>query len=325
MITSRDERRFFSRLIRLSFLCVSLATAISLCGRVHWFAELFTHFRFYFLLAQAVLALIFLHSRRRALLLATLALAVPNAWYVVPYLTPLALGTTASAGDRADVEIVAVNLNYRNDDHNAMRAYLESVSPDVIVAAEMTGAWREALRHLDVEYPHQIGRWRSDSWGLWVYSRLPFVAAELLDLGVPDSVQGRVVIGTDAQELEIFAVHLQSPTNPERAAKRNTQLAELARLAVLSARPTIIVGDLNITPFSPHFGRFLERARVVDARKPAGFHFTWPAHPLPVWIPIDHALADRSVNVTRVRRGRDAGSDHYPLEVSIDCCAPGAG
>lgn len=325
MITSRDERRFFSRIIRLVFVLVSLATVISLLGRFHWFADLFSHFRFYYLLIQALLVLIFLHSQRRALLALTLLLAIPNAWYVVPYLTPLVSGPSATAAQRQGIEIVALNLNYRNDNYAAVRAYFESVSADIIIAQELTRNWFEELHYLDADYPHQVGSWRPDPWGLRVYSRLPFVEAELLDLGVPGSVHARIVVKPGGRPLEIFAAHLQSPTNSLRAANRNTQLADLARRAHSSGWPTLIVGDLNITPFSPHFDRFLDTAGVVDARRSAGFHFTWPAHPLPLWIPIDHALVRPPLEVSRVERGRDAGSDHYPLEVSIDFRAAGAG
>lgn len=320
MITSSDERLFFGNLIRLIFFAVSLATVVALFSQVHWFAELFSHFRFYYLLAQALLVLIFLHSERWALMLATLVLTIPNAWYVTPYLTPLAFGEPAAADTRQDAELVALNLNFRNKDYPAMRAYLESVSPDIIVVAEITSAWRDELRYLDAGYPYQIGKWRSDPWGLRVFSRLPFVEAELLDLGVPESVHARVVVALDDGLLEIFGVHLQSPTNPQRAANRNLQLTALAERVRSSDLPTAIVGDLNVTPFSPYFDRFIQTAGVVDARRSAGFHFTWPAHPLPIWIPIDHAFADQYVKIRKVQRGSDAGSDHYPLEVSISCC-----
>jgi len=325
MVTSSDERRFFSNLIRLVFFAVSLATVIALLSPLHWFAELFSHFRFYYLLVQALLVLIFLHSERHFLMVSTLLLAIPNAWYVVPYLTPLVLDTSAAAEQREELDVISINVNYRNSDHAAMRAYLESVSPDLIVLAEVTNTWQNELRFLDAEYPHQVGKWRSDPYGMRVYSRLPFVEAELLDLGVPNTVHARVVVESEGHLLQVFAVHLFSPTNPRRASNRNIQLANLAERIGASDLPTVAVGDLNVTPFSPYFDRLLGAAGVVDARRPDGFHFTWPASAVPVWIPIDHALADPSVAITKVQRGRAAGSDHYPLEVSIACCGADAG
>ncbi len=317
MLTSSEERHFFRVCIRLVFFAVSLATVVSLLSRMHWFAELFSHFRFYFLLTQALLLLIFLHSERWFLLAATLVLAIPNAWYVTPYLTPFLLGPSIVAAGRDDVEVVALNVDYRNHDHSAVRAYLDSASPDVILLAEVTDAWRDGLRFLDADYPHQIGESRPDPWGMRVYSRRPLVEAELLDLGVAGTVHARIMLETDAGPLQIFAAHLYPPTNPRRAAQRNTQLLRLAARVRESDTPTAVIGDLNVTPFSPYFDSLLNDGGLVDARRPAGFHFTWPTSALPLWIPIDHALANPAVRVSRVRRGPAVGSDHYPLEVSI--------
>lgn len=324
MVTSAAERRFFSNLIRLVFFVVSLATVVSLLSELHWFAELFSHFRFYFLLLQAILALIFLHSQRRLLMASTLLLAIPNAWSVAPYLTPLPFSGPVAKAGAGDLEIVALNVNFRNDDHPATLAYLDMVSPDIIVIAEATSAWRQALQQLDAEYPHQFGTPRPGPWGMLIYSRVPFAETELLDLGVPGTVHARLVLQTRGQPLQLFAAHLFSPTNPRRASNRNIQLARLAERIDASGLPTAVIGDLNVTPFSPYFDEFLETAGIIDARRAAGFHFTWPTFPLPLWIPIDHALADPSVPITRVKRGPDVGSDHYPLEISVACCAFGA-
>jgi len=74
---------------------------------------------------------------------------------------------------------------------------------------------------------------------------------------------------------------------------------------------------MNITPFSPLFGDLLNTASIEDARQPQGVYVTWPTYPLPIWIPIDHCLADPVVGVTTVNLGPKVGSDHYPLEITI--------
>ena len=156
--------------------------------------------------------------------------------YVVPYLTPLAFSQPVAATDDV-IEVVALNVNYRNDDHERIRSYLEAASPDVIVIAELTEAWQDALQELDRDYPHQIGKSRSDQWGLRVYSRLPFREAELLDLDVRDSTHARIVLDSAEGPLELFAVHLFSPTTAARAEGRSRRevraaigpMAEVAR------------------------------------------------------------------------------------------------
>jgi len=319
MVTSTDERRFYHVLIRVVFLVVTASSVIALFGELFWVAELFSHFRLYYLLLQALLILIFLHGRYRVLMVLTILFAVPNAWMVGPYLTPIVIGksATSSIGADAGIDIVALNVNYRNDGYVRVAGYLRDSDPDIILIAEFTPAWRDELEFLRAGYPWQLGAARTDQWGLAVFSRLPLVEAEQIDLAQTDSVHVRFVVATAATELEIFAVHLFSPKSSVLARDRNLQLEDLAERVAASEYRSIVIGDLNLTPFSPYFSRFIDRSGLQDARRSDGFHITWPASVLPVWIPIDHALADTTVNVTRVRAGPDVGSDHFPLEIDV--------
>lgn len=323
MVTTSDEHRFFHVAIRLALVAVSLGTVLAVFSSQHWVAELFSHFRFYYLLAQAILALIFLHTRHRVLLALTVLLSVPNALQVLPYMTPLIVGRSVAALPEEQVSIVTMNVDYRSSDHESMLNYLASGTTDVIVVSEYTPAWESALAVLDATHPYRIGKSRSDPWGLAVFSRLPFISAELLDLGITDSVHARVVIDLGGTPLEIFAVHLMVPTTKEKAGMRNAQLAALAERMSLTKNPRMLVGDLNITPFSPFFDDFLDATGLVDTRRPFGFHVTWPTTALPIWIPIDHCLADPSIKILSVQQGPQFGSDHYPLEIAVQSTGRG--
>ncbi len=325
MVTSTDERRFYHVLIRVVFLAVTADSLIALLGEQFWVAELFTHFRLYYLLIQALLVLIFLYTGRRVLMILSILFAIPNAWVVGPYLTPAitsiaTLGgksATAGIGNDVGIGIVALNVNYRNEEFARIAGYLRDFDPDIIVIAEFTPAWRDELEFLRDSHPWQLGAARNDQWGLAVFSRLPLVDTELIDLAQTDSVHVRFVIEAETAKLEVFAVHLFSPTSSVLAHNRNLQLENLAERVAASEYRSIVVGDLNLTPFSPYFSRFIDRSGLLDARRLDGFHVTWPASAVPVWIPIDHALADAAVNVAEVRTGPDVGSDHLPLEILV--------
>ena len=71
-----------------------------------------------------------------------------------------------------------------------------------------------------------------------------------------------------------------------------------------------ILGDLNVSPWSPHFGGLLrESGRGVQA--------TWPTNLAPMRIPIDHCLVSPDVSVVGRRVGPDVGSDHFPIVVDV--------
>ncbi len=312
-----QERRYSRKLMWLVCITTTLATILALFSRWHWFAELFAHFRLYYLLAQAVLLMVFLNTQRYAWLVATFLLALPNAWYVMPYLLPLLPSQTQAVAQPEAPQIIVINLSYRNTQSERVLGYLQDQQPALLIFSEYTPAWDAVLADRMTDYPHRLIRPRVDPFGMAVFSRQPLARAASLDLGTPgaENIQLRTRIG--GRDLSIFAVHLFPPTSPTRSAAREQQLARLADAVAQSPPPRLITGDLNLTPFSPYFHTLLADSGLLDARQAQGLHITWPSLPLPLWIPIDHALADPGSGVVDVRIGPAVGSDHYPLEIVL--------
>lgn len=317
MVTSSDERRFFHILIRFTFAAVSVSSVLALLAQWHWFAELFTHFRLYYLLLQALLALIFLHSGHRILMAITIVLALPNLWFVGPYLLALTGESEQSAEFGPRVDIVSFNVNFRNTQFARLLEYVSDRDPDIIFVSEFTPAWEAQLRALDQEYPHQLRNSRADQWGVAVFSRLPFSDAELVDLGNVDSLHTRFVIDIAGRPLLVYAVHLFAPASGYLANLRNLQLDDLSQRLLAASTPRLVIGDLNLTPFSPYFTELTKTTGLCDAHLKDGIHVTWPTYRAPLWIPIDHALADLDEFEVTVRAGPALGSDHYPIEIVV--------
>ena len=296
----------------------TVGSLAALASRWHWFAELFSHYRLYYLLAQAVLVMVFLNTRRYGWLAATVLLALPNAWYVGPYLLPLLPRAADAQAATQTPQIIALNLGYRNEAHERVLGYLANRQADLLVFSEYTSEWDAALGPVLVEYPHRLLRPRPDPFGMAVYSRSPLLGAQKLDLGTSKNAEnfqlGAAVAG---RQFEVFALHLFPPTSAARAAQRLEQLRRLTERLIAAPSPRLVIGDLNLTPFSPHFSALLEGSQLLDARRRQGLHITWPSLPLPLWIPIDHCLADPGSGVVDVRVGPAVGSDHYPLEIVL--------
>lgn len=305
----------------LAVVATTLATAASLGARAFWLLELFSHFSVQYLVLQVLAVAVCLGLRLWPWALVALVAAVPNLLATGPYMpglsaTPEAVVATPAG---APVHLIAANLLYRQEDATATRAYLERQSADILVLSEFTPRWQEKLRSLEQIYPHVAVRSRWNPWGIAVYSKHPLRAIENLDLGDDQSSHLRLLVQLPAGLAEVYAVHLASPPSRRQAAQRNTQLRRLAaRIKDADpALPRIVVGDFNTTPYSPYFQDLLRDAGLRDGRRPFGLHVTWPAWPVPLWIPIDHCLAGGSVVVTRVATGPRTGSDHLPLECSF--------
>ncbi len=316
--TGGGERRL-SRLL-MWFVCVAtvFCSVVALFARWHWIAELFTHFRLYYLLAQALLVMVFLNTRRFAWLAAILLLVIPNAWYVGPYLLPLAKNTLASSDVSPAPQVLVINLSYRNNDHERLLRYVAERDPQIVLLAEYTPDWDRLLSARLVDYPHRFSRPRRGPFGMAVYSRQPLGDVESLDLGVTGSENVRFRARLGGQEFTVFSVHLFPPITAQRARDRQIQLRELATAINETPGLRLVAGDMNLTPFSPLFPDLLRATGLVDARRKQGLQVSWPSAPIPLWIPIDHCLADPHLAVLDVRVGPAVGSDHYPLEITLE-------
>jgi endonuclease/exonuclease/phosphatase family metal-dependent hydrolase len=117
--------------------------------------------------------------------------------------------------------------------------------------------------------------------------------------------------------LTVLGTHLNWPLGRRVSEARNAQLAAIAELARRHPDPLVVLGDLNITPFSPHFSRTLRDGGLKLCAPGAGLAPTWPARVVPLYIAIDHCLASAGVQAWNFRTGDYLGSDHYPISVEV--------
>jgi len=322
-MTREILRRHVVRICVLTLCAIAMATTAAHFARFGWLPELASHFRAQYLIGALVLLPAFLALHRRVLALAALIVALPNAWFAGPYLMA-AMVPASAANEAAPVAmLVSLNLYYRNEEYARVRDYLARSNPDILVLSELTPQWVSALRDIRERYPYWMSVDRRSPWGLGVFSRFPLRGARATDLGLGGSVNVLATVALPSGDVQLVAAHLASPTTPSRATRRNAQLGELtALLANMPAsadgrRRRLLVGDLNITPYSPYLRDLLARTGMNDARRAAGLLGTWPAGFLPLQVHIDHCIADPATGVTRVARGPAVGSDHYPVEITL--------
>jgi len=313
----RPGSRRLAEWFTAAFAAGALAGALGSLAHLAWWLELFAHFRPQYAAWLALCGIGLLALRRHALGVAALLLAVANALPLAHY-----YGTrpTRAPGEGPVIEALLLNLWFRNDDHQRVLRYVRDASPDIAVFLEATPSWRAALRQLEDVLPFQahVGE-------LLVASRAPLVGLRAVPL--PSGGANAVVFRVAAEPagLTVIGTHTNWPLGPGIAADRNRQIGALAALARSVDGPLLLLGDLNVTAFSPVFRYLLSRGRLADCAAGQGWHPTWPV-PFPLlYIQIDHCLAGRGVSVERFATGPAVGSDHLPVEVSFRLAAPGPG
>jgi endonuclease/exonuclease/phosphatase (EEP) superfamily protein YafD len=297
-------------------------TVLAAFARSSWIGDLAANFPLHGLLVSALVTVVALLRRRYVLAALAVLVAVPNAWRVAPYATATLVPATVSGVRGQGSKIVALNVSYLNREYQRVHRYLDKADADLLVLSELTPAWVAELDAVTRRYPYRFSQPLPTPWGLGVYSRYPLRDARLLDLGGRRGANVEAIVELPGQAMYFVAAHLYPPTNRRHAELRNAQLRSLAGvLAAHRARheamPRMLIGDLNVTAFSPYFADLLDASGLQDAGRRFGLRLTWPTWLPPGQLQIDHCLADPAAQLAGVRRGAHVGSDHYPLEVFI--------
>jgi len=112
-------------------------------------------------------------------------------------------------------------------------------------------------------------------------------------------------------------MHTRWPIMPSLHALRGRSLDRAAKLVRAAPSRTVLVGDLNLTPYAPRFGHLLRASGLIDAFATRAWRPTWEAHVWPLALPIDYVLVPPHACVATASIGPDIGSDHRPLFVAF--------
>ena len=299
-------RSLFQRLFLAVAVASGVGAVLGFFGHFHWVLDLFSHFRLQYAIVLLPATLVF--WRRGLLGVVLIGATLGNAWAIYPIMN----GKIALADTGGVLRVATINLNYKNQRIDAVLAYLRDANADVLLLQEVTPEWEAALRTLRDGYPYAWFATRTDPFGIALLSRRPCTDCRVADFGVTPAIVGRFEVASG--EIEVVGIHPPPPTSAGMTAARDALLLSVSDYLNRGRRPRIVLGDLNATPWSAGFRSFVARSGLgADGT----LHSTWPSHiGLPL-IPIDHILVSSELGLTRVARGPDLGSDHYPLRADI--------
>lgn len=294
--------------VTLVVLGVALATVLALGAGLDWRLGLFEHFRPHYLVVAT---------------LATAAAAGLRAWVVVDGGLVVAVVTLVTVRAPVVVDprpagpshrLVSINVKTSNRDHAAVARLVEATRPEVLVLIEVDRGWLDALGPVTARFPTRLELPGDDNFGIALYAAAPgTVEARYLD-GLP-SLDAHLAVG--ARTWRVVATHPLPPVGGAQAASQARALDGLAALVAADDAPTVVIGDLNATPWSRGFRRLCARAGLRDSRAGFGHQASFPTALGWAGLPIDHALVTDELAVVGRRLGPDVGSDHRPLVVDL--------
>ena len=296
-----------------AFVCT--ATVVAFFGAKWWPLDLFANFRLQYLFCLLLAFVVLLVGKKWPWAAVAGVFALINFADILPAFVGRG-GEAVSSSNR--VTILLVNVLTSNKEYERVRQLVRSEDPDIVALLEVSETWMNELSSVKDEYPHVVASPRSDNFGIALFSRIPFVESEIIEIGEAGLPTAFTRLRLEDVALTIIATHPLPPTRRASARYRNRQLKELAHYLHAVGKPVIVMGDLNTTPYSPHFKKLLRESGLRDSRRGRGIQPTWQAQfPWVLRIPLDHVLHSPDITVLDRRLGPNIGSDHLPVIVEF--------
>lgn len=294
------------RLFRIVLIFYIVVFALRFFAPVWWLADLFSHFPLQGFLSGIVLIVLGVCVRRKKLVLVTCLMTCWYGFELLPYVPSV----TDPPDPPSAKSLLVWNVYVGNRDKATLIEAVRAAEADYVLLLETDERWDAALASLDGEYPHR-STITEGAFGISFLSREPVESVRIKDIGekLINSVIAKLPGG-----VTLYGVHCFPPAGAEYSRIRNQQIGELMNEVETNSGPLIVAGDLNVSPWSPHFSKLTGSGRLHDVRKGRGVINTWPADNIIERTPIDHVLPSSEIEVHSLEKLPDAcGSDHFGL------------
>lgn len=307
--------------------------------------ELFSHFRVQYFVASVLLGgligILFWSRRLRnkPLLIAALLLVGLNTVEVLPWYLPhaqqIALADSLSPLEKGYpslklrrsphlLKVLSANVNIRNDRYEPTLRMIRDVYPDIALVIEINQDW---VDHLDAglkdRLPYKLA---NVGQGMALWSRLPLQSFQPEEFNRYGPKLG-ATLQVKGQPIQFVGTHPMVPVRRALFQRRNRDLDKLATDLQKLSEPTIVIGDFNLSPWSPYYRRFIQTTRLHNAKLGFGIFPSYPRPStlvkLPQWliplvnIPIDHCLVSHHFSVAGIRTLDHGNADHAAIVADL--------
>lgn len=318
-------QRLKAPLIRSAAGVVTVLTILTFLARHWWFADLIANLRIQVMIVVAGVLTVCIVRRRWKVTLLLLPVAAIHIFWLSSAFLPFPPTTIAGPGFR----VMTVNVHTRNSRRQRITEELRNSGADVVAVLELNASLATHLADaLAVEYPWRITEPMSDSnFGIGLYSRYPLIRPRVFRINDERIPSLSAVVNVGDTLIQIIATHPLPPIGREYFDLRNQHLQKLA-VRISESRSdfdaTVLMGDLNLTPWSPHFDDFEAASGLRSTALGFGLAPTWYRFDSDAFgLVLDHCLVSDSLQCIDRRIGEDLGSDHRSVTVDLLIAAPG--
>jgi len=284
-------------------------------------------FPLYFACTIALSIIVLLTRRLRWLWFSLFCAAVLGVHVASWYLPTANAATTNSTPTQ--YRVMSTNLNVNNDDASKILTLTQQEQPDLAIFIEVSDSMAAQLDTLKQDFPFSTNQLTPYQPGAVIYSKYPLTDFSVKKFNTNNAVNLTVQSRIGNQPVSIVAIHPLPPITEEFFRSRNTVFDAVSAYVKQQKDPVILIGDFNVTMWSPSYKKLAEQTGLSNTREGIGILPTWPVNvadyfstslqPLTrfMQIPIDHCLASPDLSVTDMRIGAEVGSDHLPIVIDF--------
>lgn len=261
-----------------------------------------------------------------AILLSVVSFAFFGARVGQYYYSPGSIITSENTNGGFELRVAFFNKLYLNRSYNEINAYLVQLQPDIIGFAEyqdIDTAPLTSLKSYEYQVKSSFSRSNGVNSGVVVFSRFPL--RDLTSGNYPLPHVNVIAELPNGAHFELIALHTAAPTQQFAFDYRRLQLEFLQRyissMSEARTRNLVVMGDFNLTPWSPSYGRLAGSLAAKDLANSAigtGFQTTWSSNSLKLLrAHIDHMFIGSSIIKTNFEVGPSLGSDHQLIYADL--------
>ncbi len=291
-----------------------MGTILGFLGTYAWFLDILSHFRVQYFAGLTLASLLLLIPRHYKTCTVFAVAASLNLAMIYPLYQ---VGKFEMSPPNGPFRAMLINVNTELGNPERVSEVIQENDPGLLVLEEINNHWITQLQPVTQSYPYSVVEPRADNFGMGLYSRYPLRNSTVFFLGTAEVPSISALVEAESDVLTVLAIHTLPPSGKRYSELRNEQLAAIPALIQEATTPVLLLGDLNVSPWSPYFKRLLKDSGLKDSSQGRGVQPTWPVD-RPIWlIPIDHCLYSQGVLIVDKRIGPDVGSDHYPIIIDF--------
>lgn len=301
------------KLFGIAFVLACVGSITGFAGHWLWSFDLASHFRSHYFVFLSGCAVIFITTKLYYRAAFAAAIALVN----LLFLLPMYQSETVNGGNTQGLRIISANVYAENREHSQLNDLVHDSNPDFLALFEVDQSWLGVTEQLKQRFKYARVEEKHGYFGIALFSQYPINRVEFKKFGHFSQYAIIAHLEVDGRAFHIIAAHVLAPTSQSYFDLRNKHLRNLAKTARALEGPVMLIGDLNITPWSPYFEDLVRESKLLDGSKGFGLQPTWPVQLSFIGIPIDHCLVSPSVEIQQWSRGPDIGSDHFPIIVDF--------